>query len=253
LTGNARGGNCSYPMQRNRRRTHVRPSSCELSCLGVARTCDTAPRARREHPKSHCCRTQSHSFHSKHPLFGALSTMEAGADPAEAIVYVNGKRHVLPQGRAEATLLQYLRGARLHRSCAQHCTAPAPSRTAAPPTPPPNPGPAARRRAGPHRRQAGVRRGRVRRLHRDGQHPPGRRSAPPPLHQRLPLPAVRGGGRARGDGGGHRQRPRRTAPGAGAAGQGARLAVRLLHPGIRDVHVRAAALQDGGAAHRGGD
>ena len=29
---------------------------------------------------------------------------------AEPIVYINGKRHVLPLGRAEVTLLQYLRG-----------------------------------------------------------------------------------------------------------------------------------------------
>lgn len=30
--------------------------------------------------------------------------------PGEAVCYINGKRHVLPPGRAEATLLQYLRG-----------------------------------------------------------------------------------------------------------------------------------------------
>ena len=29
----------------------------------------------------------------------------------EPIVYVNGKRHILPEGNAETTLLQYLRGA----------------------------------------------------------------------------------------------------------------------------------------------
>ena len=32
--------------------------------------------------------------------------------PGEAVCYINGKRHVLPPGRGEATLLQYLRGAR---------------------------------------------------------------------------------------------------------------------------------------------
>ncbi len=32
---------------------------------------------------------------------------------AEPIAYINGKRHVLPAGRAEVTLLQYLRGAEL--------------------------------------------------------------------------------------------------------------------------------------------
>lgn len=28
----------------------------------------------------------------------------------ELLCYINGKRHVLPTGRAESTLLQYLRG-----------------------------------------------------------------------------------------------------------------------------------------------
>lgn len=31
-------------------------------------------------------------------------------DASQPIVYVNGKRHELPQGKAETTLLQYLRG-----------------------------------------------------------------------------------------------------------------------------------------------
>lgn len=30
---------------------------------------------------------------------------------ASPILYVNGKRHVMPQGKAEQTLLAYLRGA----------------------------------------------------------------------------------------------------------------------------------------------
>ena len=33
-----------------------------------------------------------------------------GAAAHEAIIYVNGSRHVLPAGRGDATLLQYLRG-----------------------------------------------------------------------------------------------------------------------------------------------
>lgn len=38
----------------------------------------------------------------------------------ELITYVNGKRHQLPKGRAETTLLQYLRGKLL---LAGNCTA----------------------------------------------------------------------------------------------------------------------------------
>lgn len=47
---------------------------------------------------------------------GAASQLVAAAGPAQEgvadqpIAYVNGKRHVLPAGRAEATLLQWLRG-----------------------------------------------------------------------------------------------------------------------------------------------
>ena len=38
--------------------------------------------------------------------------MTAGAlsGPDQPIVYVNGKRYELPEGKAETTLLQYLRG-----------------------------------------------------------------------------------------------------------------------------------------------
>lgn len=47
---------------------------------------------------------------------GGASQLVAAPGPAQngvadqPIAYVNGKRHVLPQGRAEATLLQWLRG-----------------------------------------------------------------------------------------------------------------------------------------------
>ncbi len=37
-------------------------------------------------------------------------------DASQPIVYVNGKRHELPQGKAETTLLQYLRGTLLPRA-----------------------------------------------------------------------------------------------------------------------------------------
>lgn len=37
--------------------------------------------------------------------------MPVTGDAAQPIVYVNGKRHELPPGKAETTLLQYLRGA----------------------------------------------------------------------------------------------------------------------------------------------
>ena len=36
--------------------------------------------------------------------------MPATSDATQPIVYVNGKRHELPPGKAETTLLQYLRG-----------------------------------------------------------------------------------------------------------------------------------------------
>ena len=39
-----------------------------------------------------------------------LAVILVGNDPASE-VYVNGKRHVMPQGKAEQTLLAYLRGA----------------------------------------------------------------------------------------------------------------------------------------------
>ena len=38
----------------------------------------------------------------------------------EPIVYVNGKRHILPEGNAETTLLQYLRGA-ITKLCTDLC------------------------------------------------------------------------------------------------------------------------------------
>ena len=43
---------------------------------------------------------------------GVYVAMPAGPvrDASQPIVYVNGKRHELPQGKAETTLLQYLRG-----------------------------------------------------------------------------------------------------------------------------------------------
>ena len=40
----------------------------------------------------------------------ALRGDENKATTLEAIIYVNGSRHVLPAGRGDATLLQYLRG-----------------------------------------------------------------------------------------------------------------------------------------------
>jgi hypothetical protein len=43
---------------------------------------------------------------------GGASGVAAGASAApDLLVFVNGVRHRLPPGRAEATLLQYLRGA----------------------------------------------------------------------------------------------------------------------------------------------
>jgi len=36
---------------------------------------------------------------------------------ASPILYVNGKRHVMPQGKADQTLLAYLRGACLPNFC----------------------------------------------------------------------------------------------------------------------------------------
>lgn len=38
----------------------------------------------------------------------------SAAPAAEAIIYINGKRYVLPAGRGEATLLAFLRGKVLH-------------------------------------------------------------------------------------------------------------------------------------------
>lgn len=38
----------------------------------------------------------------------------SAAPAAEAIIYINGKRYVLPAGRGEATLLTFLRGKVLH-------------------------------------------------------------------------------------------------------------------------------------------
>ena len=55
----------------------------------------------------------SHSTTAKaHPRRLSRSPQRAmeGQD-ASPILYVNGKRHVMPQGKAEQTLLAYLRGA----------------------------------------------------------------------------------------------------------------------------------------------
>lgn len=42
---------------------------------------------------------------------------------ASPILYVNGKRHVMPEGKAEQTLLAYLRGGCLPNSiCKRHVT-----------------------------------------------------------------------------------------------------------------------------------
>jgi hypothetical protein len=119
------------------------------------------------------------------------------------------------------------------------------------PSPPQRPPPACRARL--HGLQAGMRRGRLRRVHRAAVERGARRPPAPSLRQRLPVPAVRGGGHARGDGGGGWQHEGRAAPRARAAGQGARLAVRLLHPGLCHVHGRPAARQGPRGPHRGGD
>ncbi len=39
-----------------------------------------------------------------------LSSMTVAVAPQEIICYINGKRYAMPTGRAEATVLQYLRG-----------------------------------------------------------------------------------------------------------------------------------------------
>ena len=90
-----------------------------------------------------------------------------------------------------------------------------------------------------HRHQGGLRRGRLRRLHGGGRRARRGRRARLAAGQRLhPAAAHR-----RRPGGVHRREPagrrRRAAPGAGGAGARARLAVRLLHAGLRDEPVRA--------------
>ena len=109
-----------------------------------------------------------------------------------------------------------------------------------------------RERRAAHRHQGRLRRGRLRRVHGDRRRAgrgrrtrlaSGQRLHPAPAHRRRPR-------------GVHRREPagdrRQPAPGAGSAGARTRLAVRVLHAGLRDEPVRAVQARGPALARRRG-
>lgn len=87
----------------------VRSSYSAISTLAVGAAPTRGTRARAE---PQLVRPALATWDALRPL----GTM-GGSDGAEPIVYVNGKRHLLPSGAGHVTLLQYLRGAALVTRC----------------------------------------------------------------------------------------------------------------------------------------
>ncbi|GFH27861.1 uncharacterized protein HaLaN_26245 [Haematococcus lacustris] len=182
------------------------------------------------------------------------------AQDIEAVAYINGKRWVLPPGRGETTLLAFLRdigltgtklgcgevrGPLLHGRLLLLLVCCLPRLSIAPITDVTSIVEVTN--WSKHSLTAGWLRG----LHGHAV-PLGGWPGGAPLRQCMPVSSVRCGGDACSDCGRHWEHTRGAAPGAGAAGQGPRLPVRLLHPWLCDVHVQLAALQQPGA-QRGAD